>query len=226
LILKKFCFLLSKTWPSESKSAETLIVTPDGDSVLYLNELRGRKSTALKFRLPLTKVNVPAVQAAIGYRGIFEGEDYRGIKVLSDITSIAGTKWSMVTKVDRDEMLAPLQTTILLIISFGAILILIAGTFIFVKWKNQQSSFYKEKYTLEMQSENALRASETKFRYLAESIADIFFAMDKDLRLTYWNKASEKMSGILTKDAIGKQIYDIFSEYKKGIKLKRFILMY
>lgn len=211
---EKVLFPLIKTWPSESKSAETLIVTPDGDSVLFLNELRGRSLTALRLRIPLTRVNVPAVQAAKGYRGIFEGEDYRGIKVLSDITSIPGTKWAMITKVDRDEMLAPLQTTILLIISFGAILILMAGTFLLVKWKSRQSRFYKEKYNLEMQSENALRASETKFRYLAESIADIFFAMDKDLKLTYWNKASEKMSGILAKEAIGKQIYDIFPNVK------------
>jgi PAS domain S-box-containing protein len=211
---EKVLFPLIKTWPSESKSAETLIVTPEGDSVLYLNELRGRKSTALKFKLPLTSIDVPAVQAALGHRGFFEGLDYRGVKVLSDISSIAGTKWVMITKVDRDEMLAPLQTTILLIISFGAILIIIAGTFLFVKWKNQQSRFYKEKYTLEMQSENALRESETKFRYLAESITDIFFAMDKDLRLTYWNKASEKMSGILAKDAIGRQVYDIFPNVK------------
>ena len=55
-----------------------------------------------------------------------------------------------------------------------------------------------------MESEKALRESETKFRYLAESITDIFFAMDKDLKLTYWNKASEKMSGIPAKDAIRK----------------------
>jgi PAS domain S-box-containing protein len=211
---EKVLFPLIKTWPSESRSAETLIVTPEDDSVLYLNELRGKKSTALRFKLPLTRVNVPAIQAALGYRGIFEGEDYRGVSVLSDISSVPGTKWVMITKVDRNEILAPLQTTILLIVSFGIILILMAGIFLFVKWKNQQSRFYQEKYTLEMQSENALRGSETKFRSLAESITDIFFAMDKDLKLTYWNKASEKMSGILAKDAIGKLIYDIFPTVK------------
>ena len=150
------------------------------------------------------------MQAALGYRGIFEGIDYRGIRVLSDIMSIPGTSWVMITKIDLDEVLVPLQKTILLIISYGLIIILIAGIFFIVKWKNQQSKFYKEKYTFEMESEKALRVSETKYRYLAESITDIFFAMDKDLKLTYWNSASEKLSGIPAKDAIGKPIYEIY----------------
>jgi len=39
-----------------------------------------------------------------------------------------------------------------------------------------------------------LRQSENKYRELTESISDVFFAMDNDLRYTHWNKASEKMT--------------------------------
>jgi PAS domain S-box-containing protein len=210
----KVLFPIVKTWPLESRSAETLLIRPEGDSVLFLNELRGKKNTALNFKLPLTKINVPAVHAVLGYRGIFEGQDYRGVRVLSDISSIPGTNWVMITKMDLDEILAPMQKTILLIIAYGAIIILIAGATLIFKWKNQQSKFYKEKYTLERESEKALRESETKFRSLAESITDIFFAMDKNLKITYWNLASEKMSGIPAKDATGKIIYDVFPNVK------------
>ena len=210
----KVLFPLVKTWPLESRSAETLLIRPEGDSVLYLNDLRGKQNTALNFKLPLSKTNISAVHGALGYRGIFEGQDYRGVRILSDITSIPGTNWVMITKMDLDEILAPLQKTILLIIAYGAIIILIAGVVLILKWKNQQSKFYKEKYTLEMESENALKLSENKFRYLAESITDIFYAMDKHLKITYWNQASEKMSGITANDATGKIIYDIFPNVK------------
>jgi len=54
--------------------------------------------------------------------------------------------------------------------------------------------------------------SEEKYRELADSISDVFFEMDKDLRYTYWNKASEKLTGIASKDAIGKSIFDIFPD--------------
>jgi len=59
-------------------------------------------------------------------------------------------------------------------------------------------------------AEEALRESEEKYRELAESITDLFFAFDKDLRYTYWNKASEELTGFSVEDALGKHLLDIF----------------
>lgn len=58
--------------------------------------------------------------------------------------------------------------------------------------------------------EAALRESEQEYRDLADSISDIFFAMDKDLRYIFWNKASEEATGISAQQALGRTIYDLF----------------
>jgi len=60
------------------------------------------------------------------------------------------------------------------------------------------------------QTENALRESEEKYRELTESISDVFFEMDHDLRYTYWNKASENLTGLSVRDAVGKTLYQVF----------------
>jgi PAS domain S-box-containing protein len=60
--------------------------------------------------------------------------------------------------------------------------------------------------------QETLRWSEAKYRKLAESITDVFFAMDEKLRYTYWNKASEELTGIPARDALGKSIYDVFPD--------------
>ena len=73
-----------------------------GDDVLFLNMLRHRTDPALTLRLPLSRTQVPAVQAVLGKTGIFEGIDYRGVKVLSDIRPIPDTPWFMVDQ-DRPE---------------------------------------------------------------------------------------------------------------------------
>jgi len=76
-------------------------------------------------------------------------------------------------------------------------------------------------------AEEALRGSERRFRELADSITDVFFAMDKDLRYTYWNKASEKLTGIQEKDAIGKSIFELFSdneETRRAVKVYQAVL--
>ena len=68
--------------------------------------------------------------------------------------------------------------------------------------------------------EEALRESEEHYRELTDSITDVFFAMDRDLRYTYWNKASENLTGISAEDAIGKSLYELFPEVK-GTKADR-----
>jgi len=85
--------------------------------------------------------------------------------------------------------------------------------------------------TKRMQITRELRESEAHYKELAESISDVFFALDENLRYTYWNKASEKLTGIPAKDALGKHLYDIFPNieqtrmaekaYKKALKTKK-----
>ncbi len=73
-------------------------------------------------------------------------------------------------------------------------------------------------------AEEALRESEAAFRELADSIADVFFAMDQDLRYTYWNKASETLVGISARDALGKSILEIFPdtpEVQRAVEIYR-----
>ena len=58
-------------------------------------------------------------------------------------------------------------------------------------------------------AQQALWTSETHYRQLADSITDILFELDQDLRYTHWNKASEMFSGIPAEDAIGKSMQEI-----------------
>nr|WP_169727487.1 ATP-binding protein [Granulosicoccus antarcticus] len=57
----------------------------------------------------------------------------------------------------------------------------------------------------------SLVLSDQKFRNLAESIDDVFFSMDEDLRCTYWNKAAERY-GHQSEEVIGKLIFEVFPE--------------
>jgi len=76
--------------------------------------------------------------------------------------------------------------------------------------------------TEQKQIEQHLKESEQNYRELADSITDIFFAMDKNLRYTYWNRASEQLLSISAKDAIGKSIFEIFPDNeatRKAVKV-------
>jgi len=122
-----YLYPLIETWPTPSKSAETILLRIEKDNVLFLNKLRHSKNTALKLKIPLTQTNVPAVQAALGCSGIFEGIDYRGVEVLSDIRAIPGTDWFLVAKIDKSEIYSDLYLLAAIISGFAIIIIIICG---------------------------------------------------------------------------------------------------
>jgi PAS domain S-box-containing protein len=70
-------------------------------------------------------------------------------------------------------------------------------------------------------AEGELRESEERYNVLIENINDAFFAMDKDFRYTDWNKASERLTGIPAKGAIGKSLTEVFPDVK-GTKVEQF----
>ena len=59
--------------------------------------------------------------------------------------------------------------------------------------------------------------SEITDKDITESISDIFFALDKNLNYTFFNKACEELTGILAKDVIKKSMLDIFPEVRGSV---------
>ncbi|MBI2472917.1 MAG: EAL domain-containing protein [Planctomycetes bacterium] len=60
------------------------------------------------------------------------------------------------------------------------------------------------------QAAENLKRSEEKFRLLAESSQDGILAYDKDIRYTFWNKAMERITGVTSKEVLGKSPFEIF----------------
>ena len=59
-------------------------------------------------RYPLTESSLPAVKAVLGWKGVVYGTDYRKKSVLAAIKAVPNTEWFLVTKVDTEEIYAPL----------------------------------------------------------------------------------------------------------------------
>ena len=72
-----------------------------------------------------------------------------------------------------------------------------------------------------VEMESKLRASELHYRELADSITDVLFELDHDLRYTHWNKASEILMGIPAYDAIGRSMYEVFGESEEQLRIGR-----
>ena len=87
----------------------------------------------------------------------------------------------------------------------------------------ERVAIFSQNITNRKRAEEALRKSEASYRELADSITDVFFAMDNNLKYTYWNKASENLVGVSAGEAIGKSLYELFPDVK-GTKIEELYL--
>jgi len=107
---QRLLYPLVTQWPTDSPTAETLLVRRDGDEVVFLNQLRHLKNSPLEFRLPISmNMHLPAVQAVLGREGMVKAKDYRHVPTLAFVRGIPGSPWFLVSKVDLDEILSPLR---------------------------------------------------------------------------------------------------------------------
>ena len=182
-----YLYPLIQTWPTQSKTAETFLLRKEGGSVLYLNELRHQKNTALKLRIPFTEKEIPVVQAVLGYKGIWEGKDYRGVEVLADIQPIPGTPWFMVAKIDKSEIFSELYFEAVIIFLSTFLLIALTAVGLFWIFHYRQRNIYRELFGKEKELREAqykfntlLSASESRYRRLFEAARDGILILDAE----------------------------------------------
>ncbi len=127
-----------RTWPSVSESAESMLVRREDDNVLYLSELQRLDGTALTLKLPISDANLPAAVALKNDKpGSLRGLDYNKIDVLAAYHPVAGTDWRIVSKINRDEVLAPMGDMTLLVSSVAFIFVIAISFGLLVLWRQQ-----------------------------------------------------------------------------------------
>jgi PAS domain S-box-containing protein len=218
-----YLFPLIQEWPIPSRTAETLIIRREGDNAEFLNELRFQKNTALNFRIPIGRRDIPAVKAALGQEGIVEGIDYRGVPVIADVRAVPGSPWFLVARIDTEEVYGPLKERMWLIVSLVGALFIAAGTGVGFIWRYQRSLFYQKQY----KSAEALRESEQKFRTFFEHSSSALAIIEKDTTISMVNKEYCKIGGYEEKDVVGtswtKQIVPEDLERLKEYNRKRLL---
>jgi two-component system, cell cycle sensor histidine kinase and response regulator CckA len=193
-------------WPVHSHSAETLIVRRDGDSVLFLNELRHQKGAALRLRIPLDRKEVPAVKAVSGQRGIVQGKDYRGTEVISIIKAVPDSSWIMIAKVDESEVFSELRRESVFMLAILLFLIALISTVLGVLWQRNEKAHYRALFEMEA----ALRKSETLYRNALDSIKEGCQIIDFNWRPIFLNATALKFIGRTKEEVLNHTLLKLF----------------
>lgn len=184
-----YLYPLIQSWPVPSETAEILLVRGEGDQVLYLNELRHRKSTALVMSLPLSAPDVLTMHLVKTVNGWGRGKDYRGQEVIGYSQQIPGTNWIMVAKIDEKEVHQPVHQ--IAIALTGGVLILLFLS-IAALWNYLRSRNYAEKHFQEKLKRQALAQ---QYQFLSKYANDMIFLMRQDGRILDANDRAVEQYG-------------------------------
>ncbi|MCZ2405619.1 MAG: diguanylate cyclase [Burkholderiales bacterium] len=126
---------LLESWPTNSRTAESMLVQRSGDEVLYLSPLRHRSDPPLTVRLSMAQTDNTAVQAVRGGRGILYGRDYRGENVLAVVSAVLDSPWFLVSEVDIAEAFTDVQAREWWALGLPIGLLLLLGGFLTAFWQ-------------------------------------------------------------------------------------------
>jgi len=202
---KMVLYPILQSWPTLNESAEAILFRREGDSIVYLNELRYHKNSVLDFRQSVTSFKLPAALAMRGITGTTDGLDYRNVPVVAAMNKIPGTPWYLITKMDRQEVLSSLGTELRLIIFILVLIILSSGSILALLIRNQRTEFYREKY----ETERERLALVKHFDYILKYANDIIILVDNNLKIVEANDRAIEYYQYPREELIGMSIENI-----------------
>ena len=201
----QFLYPIIETWPAPSETAETILFRREGDEVVFLNELRNKKDTALKLRFPINEPDLLSAMATGKIRGVAEGTDYQGIPVLAIVKPVPDSPWYLAAKINTDEIYAPIRGQFWLVTYFVFVLIAGAGTSLGFIWRHQAAESYRKQYEIEHERQLYLQ----RYEYLTKHANDIILLADREEKITDFNERAVTTYGYTRDELLQMNLKDL-----------------
>ena len=135
--------------PYVTRTGESLIVRSAGSEVFLFGTPGPNHDAPPRRWMPAAIDSLLAVAAEQGAEGMVEGIDYRGQEVIAAVRPVAGSPWTLIAKIDRDEVYAPAYDVGYMIAAQAFVLVLLSAVGAGWVWRGRRAKFYHQQYVAE-----------------------------------------------------------------------------
>lgn len=139
----RFLYPYVESWPSQSRTAETLLIRLEGNEIVNLSRMRKAPANPVFTRRPLTRKLPSAEVLESGWST--SGLDYAGVPVLGAVRHVANSPWYLVCKIDVAEIEAPLRRLAWEMVLVTALIGLANAAGVGLIWRGQQARSHRER---------------------------------------------------------------------------------
>ncbi len=198
---------MMQRWPSNSRTAETVLIKREADQLRVISPLRHKVIAPLSLTIPNTNKEFVGVKGLLGQKGLIEGKDYRDQDVLADFNAVPGTSWYLISKIDKSEIYSDLALRTGTISLTGLILLMLIISSIFYIYKTKQSSTYKNLFL----KEKELNEFQIRSKAITDAAKDAIIMIDGEGNISFWNPAAETIFGYNSDEVMGKNLHTILA---------------
>lgn len=186
----EYIYLMIDFWPSATQTGESFIVKTIGDSIEYLSHLRFKDSTQIN-TIALNHNNLGNdLRSVNGYENIYNATDYCREEVIAYSEKIPNTDWSLITKIDKSEVMHPqfvlgLYRTFVLLL-----LIFIAYGFVYLRHSKREKALYYQLYS----KEKEINKFKSEFEALIDSIGDGLIITNLEGKVVFLNRSAIELT--------------------------------
>jgi diguanylate cyclase (GGDEF)-like protein/PAS domain S-box-containing protein len=202
--------------PTFRGSGETLLVCRKGGQMVFLS--RARLAKAPVFAVSLTAKEQVEVQDFLAGEGFSQGVDYRGVPSIAVFRKLTSLPWTILSKMDREEITAPLAKLALVYGGVSILFLSIIGILLHTWWRKDQAQHLADWEHVQREKD----LLDQQLKALSRYANDIVLLMDGKGTLLDANDRALDAYGYTRDQILGLNVKDLRSAEALGDFAKQF----
>lgn len=174
----------------EPGDIEFILIKQDGDLAFVLRDFIEADSTAM-ITVPISKDDRESLKAILNDPSLVKGITFRGQKIYASVKRIYQSDWSLISKINENQITRSTKNTALVILTITILLIILSASITYAIWKRSRIEYLARTFKLKKEKE----LLSERYTSLTRYANDIILTLNSDGKILEANKRATDIYG-------------------------------